>query len=171
MMGWREIMGVRTTEKHPHNPQNYLVTNSSEHRPVRINPPVPPVRPIGVEWQAFVTRGLPPKAHPGERAEAVAYQRRLVEWLDDNPASSAPDRCAECCGVDAPGAALVPFGVGPHVWLHTDCWPVWRDKRVEQARVALAGQGIMEDPYAGPPPKVIPWLREAPKEADDAPPF
>ena len=128
-------------------------------------------RTIGVEWRAFVTRGLPPPAHPGERAEALAYQSRLVEWLNANPASSAPDRCSECCGVDAPGAALVPFGIGPHVWLHTDCWPVWRDKRVEQARVALAALGIMEDPYFGPPPKVIPWLREAPKEADDAPPF
>ena len=106
-----------------------------------------------------------------EYAEAVARQTRVIEWLNANPAPSAPDRCAGCGGADAPGSTLVPFGVGPHVWLHTDCWPVWRDKRVEQARVALAALGIMEDPYFGPPPKVIPWLREAPKEADDAPPF
>ena len=126
---------------------------------------------IAADWRTFVTRGLPPPAHPGERADAVAYQHRLVEWLNANPASSAPGRCAECVGVDAPGTALVPVGIDAHVWLHSDCWPVWRDKRVEQARGALAALGIMEDPYAGPPPKVIPWLREAPKEADDAPPF
>ena len=141
-MGWREIMGVRTTEKHPHNPQNSLVTNSSEDcessevRPVRINPRAEPVRPIGVEWRAFVTRGLPPPTHPGERAEAVAHQARLVEWLNANPASSAPDRCAECGRADAPGATLVPFGGGAHVWLHLDCWRAWYNKRLAEAGAA-----------------------------------
>ena len=134
-------------------------------------PPVHIERSVAADWRAFINKKRPPPAHLGERAEALAYQSRLVEWLNANPASSAPDRCAGCGGADAPGSALVPFGVGPHVWLHTDCWLGWRDKRVEQARVALAALGIMEDPYFGPPPKVIPWLREAPKEADDAPPF
>ena len=142
-MGWREIMGVRTTEKHPHNPQNSLVTNSSEdcesseHRPVRINPPVPPVRPIGVEWQAFVTRGLPPKAHPGERADAVAYLTRLVEWLNANPAPSQPDQCAGCGGADAPGSTLVPFGTTAPAWLHPGCWRAWYNKRLAKAGAAL----------------------------------
>ena len=128
-------------------------------------------RPIALDWRAFVTRGLPPPAHPGERAEAIAYERRLVEWLNANPASSMPDKCAECGESETPGNVLKPYGTTTSVWLHSGCWPVWRDKRVEKARDALAAQGIMEDPYAGPAPKVIPWAREAPREADDAPPF
>jgi hypothetical protein len=126
---------------------------------------------VAEDWRAYVTRGLPPRAHPGERAEAIAYEGRLVEWLNANPASSAPDRCAECMGAETPSNVLKPYGTTTSVWLHGDCWPLWRDKRLEQARGALAELGIMEDPYAGPPPKVIPWAREAPKEADDAPPF
>ena len=69
--------------------------------------------------------------------EAVARQTRVIEWLNANPASSAHDKCAECRGMDAPGAALVPFGVGPHVWLHPGCWRAWYNKRLAKAGAAL----------------------------------
>ena len=47
----------------------------------------------------------PPQAQMDEHAEAVARQTRVIEWLNANPAPSAPDRCAGCGGADAPGSA------------------------------------------------------------------
>ena len=43
----------------------------------------------------------PPQAQMDEHAEAVARQTRMIDWLNANPAPSAPDRCAGCGGADA----------------------------------------------------------------------
>ena len=69
--------------------------------------------------------------------EAVARQTRVIDWLNANPAPSQPDQCAGCGGADAPGSTLVPFGVGPHVWLHPGCWRAWYNKRLAKAGAAL----------------------------------
>ena len=80
----------------------------------------------------------PPQAQIDEYAEAVAAsQPRMIDWLNANPAPSAPDRCVGCGGADAPGSTLVPFGVGPHVWLHPGCWRAWYNKRLAKAGAAL----------------------------------
>ena len=93
-------------------------------------------RSVAADWRTFMAQKRSPPAHPGERAEAVAHNTRVVEWLNANPASSAPDRCAECGRADAPGATLIPFGGGAHVWLHLDCWRAWYNKRLAEAGAA-----------------------------------
>ena len=156
-MGWREIMGVQAKAIYPHNPQKSEQDHScedcesSEPTPIRNAAPKAPTRSGAEEWRASMSGRLPPPAHPGERSEAQAFARRVKAWLCNNPASSPPDCCAECGGADVPGNVLLPHGIGPHVWLHSACWPVWCDGRVEQARKALAAQGIMEDACADPP--------------------
>ena len=78
----------------------------------------------------------PPQAQMDEHAEAVARQTRVIEWLNANPAPSAPDRCAGCGGADAPGSTLVPFGTTAPAWLHSDCWRAWYNKRLAEAGAA-----------------------------------
>ena len=94
-------------------------------------------RPIAVEWRALVTRGLPPPAPPSEIAQARAHKSRVVDWQNAHPASSPPESCALCTGPETWGNTLIPFGVGPHAWLHSDCWPSWRDGRIKDAEAAL----------------------------------
>ena len=79
----------------------------------------------------------PPQAQMDEHAEAVARQTRVIEWLNANPAPSAPDRCAGCGGADAPGSTLVPFGTTAPAWLHPGCWRAWYNKRLAKAGAAL----------------------------------
>ena len=31
-------------------------------------------------------------------------------------------RCCERCGAEDDIGKVVPYGVGPHVWLHPECW-------------------------------------------------
>jgi hypothetical protein len=69
--------------------------------------------------------------------EAVARQTRVIEWLNANPAPSAPDRCAGCGGADAPGSTMVPFGTTAPAWLHSGCWRAWYNKRLAKAGAAL----------------------------------
>ena len=142
MMGWREIMGAQAGAIYPHNPQKSELRRgsedceSSERTPGGTDPPAGAAKPVAADWRTFIALKRPPPTHPGERAEAIAYQTRLVEWLNANPASSAPDRCAECGRADTPGATLVPFGGGAHVWLHLDCWRAWYNKRLAEAGAA-----------------------------------
>jgi hypothetical protein len=76
-------------------------------------------------------------------AEAVAFERCLVEWLKRNPAPPTPGRCSWCRKEDAAGAALLPFGVGNrHSWLHRRCWPAWFSGRRTTASMALQAAGI-----------------------------
>lgn len=72
-----------------------------------------------------------------ELAEARAHKGRVVDWLNANPASSLPESCTLCAGPETWGNTLIPFGVGPHAWLHSDCWPTWRYGRIKEAKAAL----------------------------------
>jgi hypothetical protein len=38
--------------------------------------------------------------------------------------------------------ALLAIGVGPHAWLHSDCWAPWRARRRAEAIDQLAAKGI-----------------------------
>lgn len=44
--------------------------------------------------------------------------------------------CLHCGRADEPGN-LVPFGVGPHAWLHSECWRGWYGARMAEAAQAL----------------------------------
>jgi hypothetical protein len=73
---------------------------------------------------------------PCDEAEAQVLEYSIVEWLDLNPAPSAPGHCAWCGGSEGP---IVPFGTEPgtHVWLHAQCWTEWQKMRRSQAKEAL----------------------------------
>jgi hypothetical protein len=68
---------------------------------------------------------------------AVAFETRVARWLDQHPEPSPPGRCAWCGQAEAPGAVVVPFGTGPHTWLHGECWPAWFQARKAQAMEAV----------------------------------
>ena len=62
---------------------------------------------------------------PRAKAEARAFACCVAEWLNRNPARSAPGRCLGCGHGDRPGDPLLPFGteISGHAWLHAVCWP------------------------------------------------
>jgi len=80
-----------------------------------------------------------------DEAEAQAFEGCIVEWLDRNPAPSAPGRCAWCGRSESP---VVPFGTEPgtHTWLHAQCWTEWQKMRRSQAQNTLRRMGIGDSP-------------------------
>jgi hypothetical protein len=79
---------------------------------------------------------------PEPQAREMARESCIVRWLDLHPVTSAPGRCAHCGEPETRGAAIVPYGTGPHAWLHPRCWPAWSDRRRREAERALAAVGI-----------------------------
>jgi hypothetical protein len=77
-------------------------------------------------------------------AEARAFACCVVEWLNRNPAPSAPGSCAWRRKTESLDAVVLPFGTerGTHTWLHSNCWPAWRTARRASAIAALAAMGI-----------------------------
>jgi hypothetical protein len=79
---------------------------------------------------------------PEAAARAIALQSCVVRWLDTRPITPDPTRCAHCGSPDQPGN-IVPFGTGPHTWLHSRCWKPWYAARRAEAEAALAAMGIV----------------------------
>ena len=79
---------------------------------------------------------------PRAEAEARAFEYCIVEWLNRHPVPSPTGRCAACDKGETTGVVVVPYGIGPHVWLHTECWPAWHDERRAKAAKALNTLGI-----------------------------
>jgi hypothetical protein len=81
---------------------------------------------------------------PREEAETRAFACCLVEWLNRNPVRSLPGRCRGCGQAEHAHDPLLPFGTETtgHVWLHSRCWPAWRNAREADAIAALARIGI-----------------------------
>ncbi len=77
---------------------------------------------------------------PRAEAEAQAFDRCIIEWLNRNPAPSAPGRCASCGRAEN----VVPYGTEPgtHTWLHGECWPAWHAKRRTETAASLKAMGI-----------------------------
>lgn len=62
------------------------------------------------------------------KAEILAELTKavIIPWLNSHPASSDPAAgCAWCGTPETPDARILPFGIGPHTWLHPDCWGAW----------------------------------------------
>jgi len=79
-------------------------------------------------------------------AEAQAFARCVVEWLNRNPASSPPGCCLGCGDRDHHHDPLLPYGIEPtgHAWLHSRCWYAWHSRRKAEATVALLAMGIRD---------------------------
>ena len=77
-------------------------------------------------------------------AEARAFERCVVEWLNRHPQHSDPGRCAWSEKPDRHGHAVVSFGTENHghIWLHPECWNDWSQDQKETALQALAAMGL-----------------------------
>ena len=75
----------------------------------------------------------------------------IVEWLNQNPAPSAPGRCVWCGKPESPSVVVLPFGTEPgtHAWLHAECWPAWHQARRAGAVAALQATGLLDQPRTG----------------------
>ena len=73
------------------------------------------------------------------------FEARIVEWLDDHPAASAPGHCAWCARPESSSAVVLPFGtvLGTHTWLHAECWGAWQGARRAHAVDALRLMGVI----------------------------
>jgi hypothetical protein len=64
-------------------------------------------------------------------------EARIVDWLNRHPTPSPPGRCAWCGTPESPSTVVLPFGTGPHTWLHSECWSDWQIVRRADAVAAL----------------------------------
>ena len=71
-----------------------------------------------------------------------AVESRIIDWLNRNPAPSPAGRCVWCGHCENPNSVVLPFGTGPHTWLHSECWPSWQVERQAKAAEALASMGV-----------------------------
>ena len=96
------------------------------------------------DWLGFYNEraGILEFDHELSQAEAErrAFEWCVVEWLNQHPSPSEPDRCA-WCGKPGDVGVVVPFGVEA-TWLHHDCWKPWHQQRRHEAVSALAEMGI-----------------------------
>jgi hypothetical protein len=83
---------------------------------------------------------------PHTEAGAQAFACCVVEWLNRNPVHSQPGRCLHCSKCDHAHDPVLPYGIEGtrHAWLHSYCWPAWRNSRQATAIAALAAMGIGE---------------------------
>ena len=81
---------------------------------------------------------------PRAKAETLAFDCCVVEWLNRNPAWSESGCCLQCRRGADPGNPLLPFGTEPasHAWLHGACWQAWHRARQDEAIMALRTMGI-----------------------------
>jgi hypothetical protein len=128
--GVTDVTGVTTPFVTPKNPMVTLIT------PVTYQKQVSPVEGV---------TGI--NAAPRKRAETLAFEARIIEWLDRNPAPSPAGRCAWCGQLESDSASIVPFGTEPgtHAWLHGECWQPWQDARRAEAIKALRRIEILLD--------------------------
>src|SRR5262245_4489500 len=83
-------------------------------------------------------------------AEVQAFEQCIVEWLNANPSASPAGRCAWCGKAETPSATVLPFGADEHhAWLHTECWPAWRQSRLAEATKALRTMRIAPGGHDG----------------------
>ena len=107
------------------------------------------------DWRVYFEERAGIAEFDGEQtradAEAVAFERCIVEWLNRHLEHSDPDRCAWCEKPDRDTHAVVPFGTENHghTWVHPECWNDWHRNRLEKARQALAAMGLKNPPRAG----------------------
>src|SRR5260370_22635981 len=74
------------------------------------NPIVTPVTPATHQKQRSPVesaRGVTAASRPG--AEALAFEARIIEWLNRNPAPSPAGQCAWCGKPETAPAVVLPF--------------------------------------------------------------
>ena len=100
------------------------------------------------DWKAFFDEraGILEYDHGLSRqaAEARAFECTIVDWLNQHPEPSDPDRCARCGAKETCEARVVPCGTSPagYTWLHPGCWQSWHVERRQAAIAALSAFNI-----------------------------
>ena len=144
-----EVSGDKMLMKAASEPPPAVVDALIAHKPqivALLSEPKGSVAWSRSEWNTFyehrVELALLSDKTLREVAEQRAYTGCIVEWLNQHPVSSKPGQCAACGNPNTRGTPVVPFGIGPHVWLHSECWSGWSAKRRASAEIALAECGI-----------------------------
>lgn len=92
------------------------------------------------DWREYFDERVAVAMIDGQQPEAearrIAWQCCVTRWRDLHPVTSKPLQCAHCGRPDEPGN-IIPFGTGPHAWLHSGCWPAWDQAQREAAELAL----------------------------------
>lgn len=100
------------------------------------------------DWRAFFDERAGIAEFDGgqsrERAEAMAFECCVVEWMNRHPYRTDPGRWAACGDPDRAGHTVVPFGTERHghAWLHPECRMEWHRERQEHATRALVAVGL-----------------------------
>ena len=100
-----------------------------------------------VKWRRRLENGIKTieRMRSAGQAEAAqeAFRGLVVVYSNETfPRNCDPNRCAHCRRAEDPSSPLIPLGVGPHAWLHPDCWEAWRSDRRAKAMAELAALGI-----------------------------
>ena len=77
-------------------------------------------------------------------AEARAFAACVVGGLNRNPARSLSGHCLACGQSEHSHQPLSPLGTegSGHAWLHSRCWPAWRELPKAEAVAARATIGV-----------------------------
>ncbi len=102
------------------------------------------------DWRAFYDERAGIAEFDGgqtrAKAEALAFECCITEWLNRHLEPSDYGHCAWCGSSDRGGHVVVPFGTESHghTWLHPECWGDWRAARNAKVVAALASMGIQQ---------------------------
>ena len=100
------------------------------------------------DWQAFFHERAGIAEFDGglqrPEAETQAFERCVIEWLNQNTAPSPAGQCGWCGRAESRDAVVLPFGTEPgtHAWLHAECWEAWHHARRAEAVAALMQMNI-----------------------------
>jgi hypothetical protein len=95
-----------------------------------LDPAAPPPPPLRQLFESHVSIIMRVRGLPRAEAERAAYENTVVDHLNATFSGTDPSRCAHC---GRSGETPLPIGAGErHVWLHRNCWELWR---------AAAGKG------------------------------
>ena len=102
------------------------------------------------DWQVFFDERVGIAEFDGgqtrDKAESLAFEACITEWLNRHLKRTDPGLCAWCNKPDHVGHAIVPFWADPHehTWLHPECWNAWYQNRRAQAENALTAPGLIK---------------------------
>jgi hypothetical protein len=79
-----------------------------------------------------------------EMATAELRRRMVAAWVEANwPTTTTDPSVCHHCGKRSDN--LIPMGVGPHIWVHWECFDLHRAARRRQGVIALGFDALDDD--------------------------